>query len=232
MFTLFHSRESLLLAIYEQLLTAFGPRHWWPGESRLEIIVGAVLTQGVAWRNVEKAINKLKQSGKLDFLALLEVEDDTLAELIHSTCYHRQKTRKLKTLLGWIQNRYAGDLNRMFNGPTAELRRELLNLWGMGPETVDSILLYAGNHPVFVVDAYTRRIFSRLGLVPEDIDYHRLQNYFQQQLPPKAELYNEYHALLVKLGAEFCRKQRPRCGACPLLSECRYLREQEENTRR
>lgn len=221
-----------LAKIYQQLLTAFGPRHWWPADSRLEIIVGAVLTQGVAWKNVEKAINNLKQSGTLDFYTLLEMEDDTLSDMIHSTCYHRQKTRKLKTLFSWVQSHYDGDLDRMLNNPTAELRCELLNLWGVGPETADSILLYAGGHPVFVVDAYTQRIMARIGLVDEKLSYQEMQSYFHNNLPPEAPMYNEYHALLVKLGAEYCRKQRPRCGKCPVSSGCRYHHGQENNTRR
>lgn len=229
---MFQPQHSSVLTVYEQLLAAFGPRHWWPGESKLEIIVGAILTQGVSWKNVEKAITNLKQTGNLDFSALLNMEDQLLSELIHSTCYHRQKTRKLKSFLGWVCDRYEGDLEQMLDNPTAELRRELLQLWGIGPETADSILLYAGNHLVFVVDAYTKRIFTRMGSVPQEIDYQRLQSYFQENLPPQPELYNEYHALLVKLGAEYCKKQRPQCGTCPISSGCRYYQEQENNTRR
>jgi endonuclease-3 related protein len=225
------SHPASLLTIYDQLYNTFGPRYWWPAESRLEIIIGAVLTQGVSWRNVEKAIGNLKNTGNMDFNALLQMNDDVMSGLLHPAGYHRQKTRKLKTLLGWIDKRFEGDIDAMFNGPTAELRRELLNLWGIGPETADSILLYAGGHPVFVVDAYTQRIFSRMGLVEEELDYQALQNYFQENLPPQAELYNEYHALLVTLGANFCRKRGPRCGGCPVASGCRY-NEQENNTRR
>lgn len=221
-----------LMTIYDLLYKAFGPRYWWPAESRLEVIVGAVLTQGVAWRNVEKAINNLKNTGNMDFKALLHLDEDTLSNLIHSTGYHRQKARKLKTLLTWINSRFEGDLDRMFNNPTAALRKELLNLWGIGPETADSILLYAGGHPVFVVDAYTRRMLSRLGMVHEEIEYQELQSYFHRYLPPQPELYNEYHALLVKLGAEYCKKQRPGCGECPLKAGCRYGYVEENLNRR
>jgi len=220
------------MTIYDHLYKAFGPRHWWPAESRLEVIIGAVLTQGVSWRNVEKAINNLKNTGNMDLNALLHLDDDALSGLIHSAGYHRQKARKLKTLLGWLNSRFGGDIDRMFNNPTSQLRCELLNLWGIGPETADSILLYAGEHPVFVVDAYTRRIFSRMGMVHEGIDYQELQSYFHHHLPPQAQLYNEYHALLVKLGAEYCKKRRPRCGECPLGTGCRYCHEEENNTRR
>lgn len=224
--------QDSLLAIFEQLLDAFGPRHWWPAESRLEIIIGAVLTQGVAWKNVEKAVNNLKISGNLDFRALLEMDEDLLFGLIHSTGYYRQKTRKLKTLLEWIQSCYNGDLDRMLNSPTFDLRCELLKLWGIGPETADSILLYAGGHPVFVVDNYTKRIMARMGLIDARMTYQGLQNYFHQALPPQTELYNEYHALLVKLGAEYCKKQHPRCAQCPVSSGCQYHDEQENNNRR
>lgn len=224
--------QDSLLAIFEQLLNAFGPRHWWPAESRLEIIIGAVLTQGVAWRNVEKAVNNLKASGNLDFQTLLEMDESLLSGLIHSAGYYRQKTRKLKTLLSWVQSQYDGDLNRMLNSPSIELRQELIKLWGIGPETADSILLYAGGHPIFVIDGYTQRIMARLGLVDEKWSYQNLQNYFHQALPPQTELYNEYHALLVKLGAEYCKKQRPRCAECPVSTVCKHHGEQENNNRR
>lgn len=216
------SHNTRLLNIYDLLYNALGPCHWWPAESRLEIIIGAILTQGVSWKNVSKAIANLRATDSLNIAALKEMDEEILAGLIRSTLYHRQKTRKIKTLLGWVDTRYGGDIDRMLASPTAELRGELLNLWGIGPETADSILLYAGCHPVFVVDAYTRRIFARMGLVEENIAYDNMQSYLEAHLPRQVDLYNEYHALLVRLGAEFCKKKQPRCTYCPVLSCCAH----------
>lgn len=211
-----------LMEIYQVLLDYFGPRGWWPGESRQEIIIGAVLTQAVSWKNVEKAIVNLKQAGVLDFEVLANLEDARLAELIRPALYHRQKAKKLKLLTSFIIEQFGGNLDLMFKQPADILRPQLLAVWGIGPETADSILLYAGNQLVFVVDAYTKRIFARLGLVDEDISYYQLQNFIQGQVIPQVEIYNEFHALLVALGARICKKTAPLCEKCPISNFCKY----------
>ena len=220
-----------VMMIYNRLLDHFGPQQWWPGDTNLEILVGAILTQGVAWRNVEKALDNLKAAGKLGIHSLVTLSDENLAEFIRPTLYHRQKARKVKGMMQHIIDHYDGNLDMMLQTPTLQLRGELLQLWGIGPETADSILLYAGQHRIFVVDAYTRRIFSRLGMVPESITYENMQVFMEASVPAETRLYNEYHALLVALGAAFCRKKRPRCKQCPVSPACKY-QEQEKNARR
>ena len=221
--------ETPLLAIYHRLREFFGPQHWWPGESPLEIMVGAVLTQNTAWSNVEKAIANLKGAELLpssagpdpvaaqqDCLARLAATPaPLLAELIRPAGYYNLKTARLLNLLHHLTSQY-DDLADFFSRPTGELRRKLLAVKGIGPESADSILLYAANRPVFVVDAYTHRIFGRHQLLPEEADYHLIQESFSDVLPEEAPLYNEYHALIVRTGKEFCRKSKPRCQACPL----------------
>lgn len=213
-------RYTRVMNIYELLLEHFGPRHWWPGDTRLEIIVGAVLTQAVAWKNVKKAIDCLKQNGCLNYSDLQDIDENQLAELIRPALYHRQKAKKLKSLLRFIEDSYQGDLDLMLADDWKTTRGRLLNVWGLGPETVDSILLYAGRHPVFVVDAYTRRIMFRQGLVEEKIDYQRMQDFMTLYSFPSTQIYNEYHALLVGLGARYCKKNRPLCAECPIKDTC------------
>jgi endonuclease-3 related protein len=213
----------MLRQIYEALLGHFGPRGWWPGESRLEIIIGAVLTQAVAWRNVKRAIDNLKSARLIDINALLDVDQEILAEQIRPALYHRQKSKKLKALMAYIADKYDGDLDLMFQEPLPKLREELLAVWGIGPETADSILLYAGDKLIFVVDAYTKRILHRLGLTDEDISYRDMQDFMEHHVPPDLYIYNEYHALLVGVGAGYCKKSKPRCPECPILKFCKYL---------
>lgn len=213
-------RYARVKEIYDLLFEHFGPRHWWPGDTRLEIVVGAVLTQAVAWQNVKKAIDCLKQNKCLDYEALLNIDVDRLAELIRPALYHRQKAKKLKNLLGFIEEFYQGDLDLMLEQDWQVTRGQLLNVWGLGPETVDSILLYAGRHPVFVVDAYTRRIMFRQGLVQERVDYQGMQEFMTRYSPAGVQIYNEYHALLVGLGARYCKKSRPLCSKCPIKDTC------------
>lgn len=212
---------AVLLRIYDQLLAYFGPRGWWPAETPWEVMVGAVLTQNVAWRNVEQAIANLKQAGVLELEALYQAEEAQLAELIIPTRFYKTKARKLKVLAAYVMERYGGDLGLLFSRPLWDLREELLGLWGLGPETVDSILLYAGSYPIFVVDAYTRRIFSRLQLLPADATYQEMQEFFLRWLPPDVGLFNEYHALIDALGHHLCLAGSPRCAVCPLRAECR-----------
>jgi len=210
----------LLMTIYQRLLERFGPRHWWPGETPFEVIVGAILTQATAWHNVEKAIVNLKAAGALTPAGMAALAQGRLAELIRPAGYYQVKARKLRAFLEYLNSRYEGDLERMFARPMAQLRPELLACFGIGPETADSILLYAAGQPSFVVDAYTRRIFARLGVVGATIGYEPLRAMFMAHLPADVPLFNEYHALLVALGQQHCGKNRPRCPACPLLFLC------------
>ncbi|MDA8065063.1 MAG: endonuclease III domain-containing protein [Thermaerobacter sp.] len=214
-----------LLELYRRLREHFGHRHWWPGDTPFEVAVGAILTQAVAWRNVEQAVAALREAGLLDAPALAAFPEESLARLIRPARYPRQKARKLIAFADHLQRRHGGSIERMLTGSSGELRRELLALWGIGPETADSILLYAGGHPVFVVDAYTRRILHRLGWQPAEAPYDRLQAFFQERLPQDPALYNDYHAQLVALGHRLCLARSPRCDGCPLRRDpplCRF----------
>jgi endonuclease-3 related protein len=206
----------LLLRFFRILLAHYGPQHWWPGDTPLEIIAGAILTQNTAWTNVEKAIGRLKEAGVLTVEGLEAVPEAELAALIRSSGYYNQKARKLKAFLAYLRRRYGGSLDRMFRLDTAALRRELLELPGIGEETADSILLYGGGHPVFVVDAYTRRILERHGLADGRGSYQDIQRLFHRAIPPNAPIYNEFHALLVQVGKRHCLRPAARCAGCPL----------------
>ena len=205
-----------LTDIYRRLFEFFGPQHWWPGESPFEVIVGAVLVQNTNWQNVKRAIDNLREADVLQPHALYEVPPGELEELIRPAGYFRIKARRLRSVLEFLVERYDGSLATMFASDRFTLREELLAVHGIGPETADSILLYAGELPVFVVDTYTHRVMTRHGWVDFDTDYHRIQDHFQSGLPEDVALYNEYHALLVRLGKEYCRKTKPKCDACPL----------------
>ena len=205
-----------LSEIYQRLFTAFGPQHWWPGNSPLEVALGAVLVQNTNWQNVAKAIENLRRADLLQTHALLAVPTEELEELIRPAGYFRIKARRLRSLLEFIVGRYDGSLEGMFSTDLCTLREELLAVHGIGPETADSILLYAGQLPVFVVDTYTHRVFARHGWIGFDADYHAIQDHFQSGLPEDVQLYNEYHALLVRLGKHYCRKKNPKCEQCPL----------------
>lgn len=205
-----------LLDIYQALFDCFGPQHWWPGETPLEILVGAVLTQNTSWTNVSRAIDNLRREGLLSLDALVQLPTPLLAEQIRPSGYYNLKAVRLQNLLRHIAAS-AGSVEGYFDRrPTASLREELLAIKGIGPETADSILLYAGNKPTFVVDAYTHRILNRHGLVADESDYHELQALFLDHLEPDVTLFNEYHALIVRTAKEFCRKSNPACNACPL----------------
>jgi endonuclease III related protein len=206
----------MLTDVFHRLLDAFGPQHWWPGETPFEIIVGAVLTQNTSWQNVERAIRNLKQSDLLDPHALYAVPVVELEEFIQPAGYFRVKARRLRCLLEFLIERYDGSLDAMFQTNLSTLREELLAVHGIGPETADSILLYAGGLPSFVVDAYTHRIFSRHGWIGFDADYHQIKDYVESELPQDAPTYNEFHALIVRLGKDFCKKSNPKCAECPL----------------
>lgn len=204
-----------LLEIYKLLLERFGPQHWWPGETQFEIIVGAILTQNTNWTNVEKAIANLKATGNLTPEKLHNLEQPELAELIRPAGYYRLKAARLNSFIDWLFEECDGELASIEGRHTGRLRAELLAVKGIGPETADSILLYAFDRPVFVVDAYTARIAARHGLIEPGADYEQLQDLFESSLPRDVRLFNEYHALLVRLGKEFC-KPKAKCPACPL----------------
>ena len=203
------------MQIYETLLGHYGPRHWWPAETPFEVVVGAILTQNTAWKNVEKAIRNLKQLIPLTPQALLTLPEATLSEAIRPSGYYRQKARRLRNFLGMLADRYECRLGSLFDLPTEALREELLTLSGIGPETADSILLYAAGRPVFVIDTYTLRILSRHELLSDETSYAEAQQWITDHLPEDIELFNEFHALLVNVGKDYCRP-RPRCEGCPL----------------
>jgi len=207
-----------LVIYYDALFQAHGPQHWWPGPTRFEVIVGAILTQNTSWSNVERAIAELRRERLLTAAAIEKVSAARLARLIRSSGYFRQKARKLKEFARFLRRAHQGSLNNLFATPTAELREQLLTVHGIGPETADSILLYAGRHKVFVVDAYTRRILERHGLVHPKASYEEIRALFEQSLPAESSLYNEYHALIVHTGKHFCRTRQPDCEHCALRS--------------
>ena len=204
-----------LLDIYRILFDHYGPREWWPAETPFEVVVGAILTQNTAWRNVEKAIANLKQFGPLTPEALFRLPEETLAEAIRPSGYYRQKGKRLRNFLGMLSDRFEFRLDALFDLPTETLREELLALSGIGPETADSILLYAAGRPVFVIDTYTLRVLSRHELLPEETSYAETQQWVTDNLPEDVQLFNEFHALLVNVGKDFCRP-RPNCSVCPL----------------
>lgn len=217
------SKQRDLMEIFRRLTEHYGPRHWWPADSRLEVCVGAILTQNTAWGNVEKAVHQLKTAGLMTAEGLREVDQEQLAQLIRPAGCFRVKSRHLKAFVDWFYARYGADFQRMFSGDWQVLRNELLAVRGIGPETCDAILLYAGHKPSFVVDSYTRRLFHRLGHLREDAGYDQTRRMFMEQLSPDAVLFNEYHALIVELCKLFCRK-KPRCGGCPLAAVCYYAK--------
>ena len=208
-----------LTVIYRRLYSYFGPQHWWPAQSRFEVIVGAVLTQNTSWLNVERAIRNLKTRGLLKPKVLYNLPDAKLAKFIRPAGYYNIKAKRLKNFLKFFISRYQGSINKIAAVNTQSLRQELLGVNGIGPETADSILLYALDKPVFVVDAYTKRILLRHGLIKEEADYIKTQEFFTRRLKKDVRLFNEYHALLVRLGKDFCLKTKPKCLICPLRSQ-------------
>lgn len=201
---------------YAVLDEALGPLHWWPGQTRFEVIVGAILTQSTAWSNVERAIANLKREKLLDPHAMQRVRLQRLERLVRPSGYFRQKARKLKSFVRFLHVEFGGSLDRMFGQPTAVLREKLLAVHGIGPETADSILLYAGKHPVFVIDAYTRRILARHRMLDATAGYDQAQDLFHRHLPRETALFNQYHALFVETGKRWCRPRQALCHQCPL----------------
>lgn len=210
-----------LAEVYRLLLDRYGPQHWWPADAPFEVIVGAILTQSAAWGNVEKAILNLKQAGALTPVSLRKLPLDELAELIYPSGYYNAKALKIKSFVQHLGDAHQDSLEDLFSLDVPSLRRELLTIHGIGPETADSIVLYAARKPIFVIDAYTRRILPRLGLSPPRNDYSAFQELFMENLPTEEKLFNEYHALLVRHGKEVCKKA-PLCDQCCLRGICPY----------
>jgi len=207
--------KTLLMEIYNRMYQAYGPQHWWPGETAFEMMVGAILTQNTSWMNVEKAIDVLKRKGVLTPGGLHQLRKPALASMIRSSGYYRIKADRLKAFIDFLWEDYGGNIKRMGTRPLDELRDQLLQVKGVGPETADSILLYALRKPIFVIDAYTKRILSRHGIISEKASYDEAQKRFMDHLPHEESLFNEYHALIVRVGKTLCKKT-PKCGICPL----------------
>lgn len=206
----------MLRQFFDSMFENLGPQHWWPARTRLEIILGAILTQNTSWQNAARALKKLRQAG---LLALTRLKSARLSEIeahIRPAGFFRQKARTIRNFLDWLEGKSAGSLNTVFNRPGGDLRRELLGIKGLGPETVDAIMLYAAGQPHFIADAYTRRILNRHGLLAEEAGYSLAQQFLHAHLPADPKMFNEYHALLVEVGKRHCRRSEPICRGCPL----------------
>lgn len=214
-------KDKTLISIYRRLYSRFGPQGWWPGRTPFEVTIGAILTQNTAWTNVEKAIKNLKRKGLLNPKGIREITAQQLASLIRPSGYYNIKAKRVKNFLDFLFSKYRGNLKNMLKKNTYNLRKELLNVKGIGQETADSILLYALNKPVFVVDAYTKKILLCLGLIERCATYNQIQDYFMNNLPKFSRLFNEFHALFVRLGKDFCRKSL--CQLCPLKTKKRLI---------
>ncbi len=218
-----------LLTIYEVLLSKYNNQNWWPADTPFEVIIGAILTQNVSWINVEKAIKNLKDEDILEPEKLHKKEVDEIAPLIRSSRFYNEKAKKIKNFMNFFFDEYNGNLSNMSREDLVILRQKLLGIKGIGEETVDSILLYACNKPIFVVDAYTKRIFSRYGFAKDTASYQDIQKFFMENLPQDTELYNDFHAQIVHLGKNIC-KTLPQCNICPVREindkiKCRYYSE-------
>jgi len=213
--------NQILINMYYHLMARYGRQYWWPAQEPFEIIVGAILTQSAAWRNVEKAIANLKSAQALSPEALRRLNLSEVAGLIYPCGYYNAKTLKLKSLAHWLGEYYNDDLSKLFINNAEHIRQQLLSVYGIGQETAASIILYAANKPIFVIDAYTRRIINRIGLAPDSNSYAAYQNLFMHNLPADTQLFNEYHALLVCLGKSVCRTN-PFCHQCCLNNICQY----------
>ena len=208
--------EEQLSSIYDRLYSFFGGQNWWPAETPFEVCVGAILTQNTSWKNVSKAINRLKCAGSLDVHSINNMPDHDLAQLIRPAGYYNVKAGRLKHFTSFLISEFAGEIENASSFDTEELREKLLGVKGIGQETADSILLYACNRPVFVVDAYTIRALYRHDIVDDNAGYQDVRDLFMNNLPADIELFNEYHALWVAVGKDFCRKRKPLCQECPL----------------
>ena len=215
-----------ITGIYELLDKAYGPQKWWPTSTanwQEEVIIGAILTQNTSWKNVEKAISNLKKRKLMDFGKIATINTASLAAIIKPSGYYNQKAIKLKTFARHIIKNHNGNVRNFLGKNVNALRRELLSLHGIGPETADSIILYAAVRPVFVIDAYTKRIFSRIGIAKENSTYNELQQLFTKSLKKNTAMFNQYHALIVELGKNICKK-KPICNKCPVKAKCSYYR--------
>ncbi|MEW6109999.1 MAG: endonuclease III domain-containing protein [Nitrospirota bacterium] len=207
--------DMILMKIYGKLFRTFGPQNWWPGDTPFEVAVGAILTQNTNWANVEKAIENIKKAGALSPDALHDMHRDELASLIRPAGYFNIKAKRLKHFISFLIDEYSGSMKKMRKEKLPIIREKLLSVNGIGPETADSIILYALEKPVFVIDAYTRRVLSRHNIMDHDSSYNEFQGLFHKGLKEDAVLYNEYHALFVRLAKEYCRT-KPICAGCPL----------------
>ncbi|MBS3101181.1 endonuclease III domain-containing protein [Candidatus Woesearchaeota archaeon] len=228
----------MIQEIYNELYSSFGPQHWWPvtaegklhpeysggpknEKQQLEVCFGAILTQNTSWKNVEKAIIELNKNNLIDIKKIIKIKNEKLAKIIKSSGYHNQKAKKLKNFCMFLSENYGGKLNSLFKKDINELRSELVSVNGIGPETADSIILYAAKKPIFVIDAYTKRIINRIGY--KESKYEEIQKLFMQSLPNSEKLFNECHALLVELGKNICKKS-PLCSKCPISAHCSYYK--------
>lgn len=209
-------KRDILSKIYNSLYSYFGPLNWWPGDTPFEIMVGAILTQNTSWSNAEKAINNLKKENLLESQKLYHINQEELAQLIKPSGYYNIKARRLKNFINLFVEEFECSAEKMFLVDSKELRKKMLKVNGIGSETADSILLYAGKKPFFVVDAYTKRIFSRHKLISEDASYYQVQEFFTQNLDKDAKLFNEFHAQIVMLGKTICTSKNPDCSKCPI----------------
>lgn len=205
-----------LYQFYATLADCFGPQGWWPARTRLEMILGAILTQNTAWHNAALALKRLRQSGRLSWRGLRQASLADLEAWIRPAGFYRQKARAIRNFLDWLARVHRGSLDALFALPAPEVRRQLLELKGWGAETADATLLYAGRQPFFVADAYTRRILSRHGLLPAPTSYAEAQQFLHRHLPREQSLFNEFHALLVEAGKRYCKREAPQCDGCPL----------------
>ena len=219
--------HNLIDIVYRRLLVEYGPQNWWPAETWFEIVVGAILTQGTSWRNVEKAINKMKSAGAMNPKAIREMDSNMLSELIYSSGFYRIKAGRLKAVTKYLGQRFGDDIEIMRAVDSDKLRRELLEIKGIGQETADDILLYAVGLPFFVVDSYTKRIFSRLGIASEKGSYRLYQSIFMSTLGNDVSWMKEYHALIVQHASKVCRTI-PSCAKCCIKSKCEFGSKQKD----
>lgn len=210
------------MKIYYLMFEKTGSRNWWPAKTDFEVVVGAILTQFVSWKNVEKAIGNMERRGLLGINEICSADNNELEDLIKCTRFYKQKAKKLKNFCCYVKNNYKGNLHNLFNKDMSRLRKELLCLYGIGEETADCIILYAAQKPIFVVDAYTKRIYNRLGYFDENIKYANMQKFFMDNLNHDVLFFNEYHAQIDGIGSNYCSGKNPKCNECPLNIICHF----------
>ena len=225
-----HISKPFLEIVFDQLYAAYGCQEWWPADNPFEMAIGAILTQNVSWQNAERAISTLKNESLLSPYALLRTPDDILGELIRPSGYFNAKTKKIKAFAYHLVNKHQGEIEIMLAQDTSTLRNELLSIHGIGPETADAIMLYAGEKPVFVVDSYTTRLLIRMGIITHYTAYSDIQNMFHGSLPQDTTLFNEFHALIDNHGKITCKKNRPLCLECTLMNLCPFGQQTKEQS--